>query len=546
MDPKTLKGLIDQIFDKALTETTFCPLYSDLCKLLTSEMPEFEEEGDKRKLTFRRLLLNKCQNEFEKGDAAVRAAEEAEKADDATMSAEERQSRLIIAKKERLRSLGNMQFIGFLFKKGMLTERIIHNCIVDLLSEEIKPKPEDIECLCQLLTTVGALLTTQKEVLDAYFCRIGRLTKHPNLETRHKFMLLDLIELKDRHWVERREKEGPKKIEEIHRDAQIEQMAQNSRNRGGGFRGDYGGRSSRGAGWSRVPSSTSRPITSFNSHEEVKPLTKNLSLGRTASSDISLRPSNIGAPKSAVVSMPRPRSPSSSHPPPPQQAPPIDESVAEASRPMTMDADVLKRKVKNFLAEYYNNKDLEEALSCIEELFEQNAPKPEILLNILLCALDIRGVDVNERLRPITPILKELLSRKLFAPPDAKRGLQLTMAALPDAADEFPKAPVLIAKMLGSLVSEGIIPLKPILDTNGIILGAGRENLQSEDDDTPLVECGMASEILIEILKQMKSEEQEEAWVRDALHNENADLTLFYPFCQRDDTDMSEELQFLD
>lgn len=43
------------------------------------DMPEFEVEGDKRKVTFRRLLLNKCQNEFEKGDAALRAADEVEK-----------------------------------------------------------------------------------------------------------------------------------------------------------------------------------------------------------------------------------------------------------------------------------------------------------------------------------------------------------------------------------------------------------------------------------------------------------------------------------
>jgi hypothetical protein len=29
---KTLSGLIDQIFDKALIETTFCELYSTLCR----------------------------------------------------------------------------------------------------------------------------------------------------------------------------------------------------------------------------------------------------------------------------------------------------------------------------------------------------------------------------------------------------------------------------------------------------------------------------------------------------------------------------------
>lgn len=77
-DATTLTGLIDQIFDKALIETTFCALYASLCKLLSGDMPEFDVEGDPRKVTFRRLLLNKCQAEFEKGDAAMRAAEEVE------------------------------------------------------------------------------------------------------------------------------------------------------------------------------------------------------------------------------------------------------------------------------------------------------------------------------------------------------------------------------------------------------------------------------------------------------------------------------------
>ena len=38
-----------------------------------------QEEGKpKRKLNFRRLLLNKCQEEFEKGDAAMNAVAERE------------------------------------------------------------------------------------------------------------------------------------------------------------------------------------------------------------------------------------------------------------------------------------------------------------------------------------------------------------------------------------------------------------------------------------------------------------------------------------
>jgi hypothetical protein len=43
-----------------------------------SDSPE-EAGKPKRKLNFRRLLLNKCQEEFEKGDAAMNAVAEREK-----------------------------------------------------------------------------------------------------------------------------------------------------------------------------------------------------------------------------------------------------------------------------------------------------------------------------------------------------------------------------------------------------------------------------------------------------------------------------------
>ena len=47
-----------------------------------------------------------------------------------------------------------MQFIGQLYKAKLLTEKIMHNCIIQLLSEEQNPRAEDVECLCKLMMTV--------------------------------------------------------------------------------------------------------------------------------------------------------------------------------------------------------------------------------------------------------------------------------------------------------------------------------------------------------------------------------------------------------
>lgn len=61
--------------------------------------------------------------------------------------------------KARRRSLGNIKFIGELFKLKMLTEAIMHDCVVKLLKNHDE---ESLECLCRLLTTIGKDLDFEK------------------------------------------------------------------------------------------------------------------------------------------------------------------------------------------------------------------------------------------------------------------------------------------------------------------------------------------------------------------------------------------------
>lgn len=61
--------------------------------------------------------------------------------------------------KARRRSTGNIKFIGELFKLRMLTEAIMHDCMVKLLKNH---DDESLECLCRLLTTIGKDLDFEK------------------------------------------------------------------------------------------------------------------------------------------------------------------------------------------------------------------------------------------------------------------------------------------------------------------------------------------------------------------------------------------------
>ncbi|XP_042506070.1 eukaryotic translation initiation factor 4G-like isoform X2 [Macadamia integrifolia] len=225
----TLSGVISQIFDKALTEPTFCEMYANFCFHLATALPDFNEDNEK--ITFKRLLLNKCQEEFERGEREQAEANRDEEEGEVKMSEEEREEKKVQA---RRRMLGNIRLIGELYKKKMLTERIMHECIKKLLGQDSQyqnPDEEDIEALCKLMSTIGEIIDHSKAKvhLDAYFEMMMKLSNNMKLSSRVRFMLKDAIDLRKNKWQQRRKVEGPKKIEEVHRDAAQERQAQTSR-----------------------------------------------------------------------------------------------------------------------------------------------------------------------------------------------------------------------------------------------------------------------------------------------------------------------------
>ncbi|WOL09563.1 eukaryotic translation initiation factor 4G-like [Canna indica] len=222
----TLTRVISQIFDKALMEPTFCEMYANFCFHLADVLPDFNEDNER--ITFKRLLLNKCQEEFERGERDEAEANKVEEEGEIKQSAEEREEKRLRA---RRRMLGNIRLIGELYKKKMLTERIMHECIKKLLGQYQNPDEENIESLCKLMSTIGEMIDhpKAKEHMDAYFDMMTKLSTNQKLSSRVRFMLRDSIDLRKNKWQQRRKVEGPKKIDEVHRDAAQERHAQSSR-----------------------------------------------------------------------------------------------------------------------------------------------------------------------------------------------------------------------------------------------------------------------------------------------------------------------------
>ncbi|KAG9085545.1 hypothetical protein FS749_004337 [Ceratobasidium sp. UAMH 11750] len=272
-DGSTLMQVIKLIFEKAKDEAAFSEMYARLCrKMMERVSPNVQDETIRNAegqpitggLLFRKYLLNRCQEDFERGWSAKEAAaalaaskagddKAAEAASQANGEAVLYSEEYYAAAKAKRQGLGLVRFIGELFKLQMLTERIMHECIKKLLSNVINPEEEEIESLCKLLTTVGQSLDNAKarNHMDIYFERMQEMARGSNINSRMQFMLQDVIELRHRHWQARSAVAQPSTIAAVHEQAKRDEAAsRNAMQRGGSRRGEHRGEHGQQAdGW---------------------------------------------------------------------------------------------------------------------------------------------------------------------------------------------------------------------------------------------------------------------------------------------------------
>ncbi|OBZ73052.1 Eukaryotic translation initiation factor 4 gamma [Grifola frondosa] len=290
-DGRTLIQVIRLVFEKATDEATWSEMYARLCRKMMEQISaNVQDDGIKNSggkpiaggQLFRKYLLNRCQEDFERGwvakeattaaagkatqDQVAKAAAEESKDGESALYSEE----YYAAQKAKRQGLGLIKFIGELFKLQMLTERIMHECVKKLLGNVENPEEEEIESLCKLLTTVGQILDTPKARahMDVYFSRMKELCKSPNVNSRMQFMLQDIIELRERKWVPRNQVAAPTTITAVHEAAAKEKAATEkdayqrnlSMSRGGSRRGGERGEHGQTGpdGWATIGSSAPR------------------------------------------------------------------------------------------------------------------------------------------------------------------------------------------------------------------------------------------------------------------------------------------------
>lgn len=148
---------------------------------------------------FRRYLLNRVQADFEccwglkgAGPAAFRlkpsedigtAKKDAMRGVEDPFSANYYTPETVVE-----RVLGLVRLIGELFKLQMITERIMHECIQQLIKDGGEP---GLESVCGLMRTVGQILDSKpmRPWMDVYFTNMKQLMLDPRIEPRVVRML---------------------------------------------------------------------------------------------------------------------------------------------------------------------------------------------------------------------------------------------------------------------------------------------------------------------------------------------------------------------
>lgn len=224
----TLISLTERLHKKAISEADYAPLYTHFVhKLKLADFESFTENEEETDIET--VLLDLCltrlnaEVELEEGD------NEAEKE--------------IKSNRFWKQTLGNYTLLAEIYKRGVLEHEKLSAIVRTLVGivmnseEEHMNRAKRVEQLYHVLKACGTEFEEEcKErnhfrgdephVLESHFLELTKATTDESLQPRVRFMLQDLVELKNKHW-ESRDRGGmdPKFLSEIREEIRKEQIS---------------------------------------------------------------------------------------------------------------------------------------------------------------------------------------------------------------------------------------------------------------------------------------------------------------------------------
>jgi hypothetical protein len=188
--------VIEMLVRKAQTEPHFGPMYAELCAIISRQFKPFKKE-----------LLLQCQQEFE-----IDTAHKIANATVGITDPDEIEYHALIIRKAYV---GHIKFLGELYLRDVVKLSIMMYCLDELLKGQdghgdpggnengagtSEVDEENLECFAHLMTTMGEKLDSHAKQNKKPFDwgRVGKLRNSPQISSRIKFLLQDLMELKDR------------------------------------------------------------------------------------------------------------------------------------------------------------------------------------------------------------------------------------------------------------------------------------------------------------------------------------------------------------
>ncbi|KAL3162679.1 hypothetical protein ABBQ38_008724 [Trebouxia sp. C0009 RCD-2024] len=594
-DHDSVSGLANQVVDKALEDPTLCEIYAELCFQLDAALPNFEppSQGSRRRppTTFRMQLRSKCVEEFTKGMSGVAGLQALQKPEQVkakepcrpqateapsslrgrslpeaqpapcndTQEREEnrtnprtkspdgldRFNKRMIAKKAgqqaRRRAVANIHFMDRLFHKHLLSEKVMHSCITDLLTDIDTPEPANLECLIKLMSAVGQQLAANplaQDYIRQYFERIAFLSTDMRLENNMRLMLQELLALRCNSWVACKAAAGGPNMS----------ANQGNGHRTGGAPPGLGDRAPRGPSMQPNPEWVSEALSPGPSAgpsasgavarpqpTDMKPKRNPLTMERLEGR---LKSTKLGYARMDL----------------PEEAEPGDEETAaiirrvkeqqkkeeavqqkeqkvlarflkrewghrgfEALQSRRLSREQLQDKVWGALDAFAERRDLDELRHKVEALLPLTEPS-QVLVEIPMVAIrKMRGVDSSL----ITEVLVQLCGGaqpslpKAAVQSGAPSLLEAVMRHAPEAADW-------VGGVLGGLVSAGVLSLKEVAAAT--LQAASRE----EGQNGQLVDGGSAWKLMGAVLQAVAQSSGQHQMSKQWKHT-GLQLDAFFP-----------------